>query len=79
LTLTWSSSGYRRRRDSAVKLITIMVTPFKLSLLLVLPLRYAPKPPFVSNVPSSIAKNNGFSPSVVISAAEWCIRVVNLS
>jgi hypothetical protein len=47
--------GYRRRRDSTIKLTTVMVTPFKLSLPSVPPLRYAPKPPFVSLVQPLIA------------------------
>jgi hypothetical protein len=79
LRLTWSSSGYRQRRDSAIKLTTVMVTPFKLSLLSVPPLRYAPRPTFVSPVPPLVAKNTGFPPSVVTSAAEWCNSVVSLS
>jgi hypothetical protein len=60
LRLMWSSSGYRRRHESAIKLITVMVTPFKLSMCSVPPLHDTPKPPFVSVVPPSIAKNTGF-------------------
>jgi hypothetical protein len=60
-------------------LTTVVVTPLKLSFLSVSPIRYAPKPPFVSPIPPSVAKNTSFSPSVVTSAAEWCNRVVSLS
>jgi hypothetical protein len=47
--------GLSRCRDSAVKLTIVVVTPFKLSLPLVLPLCYAPKPPFVSLIQPLIA------------------------
>jgi hypothetical protein len=60
LRLTWSFSGYRRRSESATKLLTVGVTSFKLSLRSAPPLCYTPKPPFVPTILPLIAQNIGF-------------------
>jgi hypothetical protein len=79
LRLTWSFSGCRRRRELAIKLPTIGVTSFKLSLRSAPPLRYVPKPPLVPAIPPLIAENVGFPPSVDTSAAEQCNHVASPS